>query len=93
LDRHCPVVVDLSGYSYDLRPGSDLVIRRWQNLQWQRFALDHLGSGQTSVVVRFRTESGLSRRTKEAISMWPLLADIAGYQVHRPLHPNVAPTH
>jgi hypothetical protein len=93
LDLHCPVVLDLSGYSYDLRPGSDLHIRRSQNIQWQRFALDQLGSGQTSVVVRFRNVSGLSRRTKEAISSWPLLADIAGYQVHRPLPRNAAPPH
>jgi alpha-1,2-mannosyltransferase len=93
LDLRCPVVLDLSGYSYDLRPGSDLHLRRSKNIQWQRLAQDHLGSGRASVVVRFRTASGLSRRTKRTISSWPLLADVAGYQVHRPRPRNAAPTH
>ena len=89
---HCPVVVDPSGYSYDLQPAAGRHVSRTKNAQWQRFVRTHLGSGDTCVVVRFRTSSGLSRRTKLVISRWPVLADVGGYLVQRPLPQVVAPT-
>ena len=84
LERHCPLVVDLSGYSYDLRPAADLRVRRWRNTQWQQHTQSYLGSGDAMVMVRFRTAPGLSRETKAVISSWPVLLDVEGYQVRRP---------
>jgi len=83
-DLRCPVVVDLSGYSYDLQPAAGLHVGRPANQQWQRFVQRRLASGQISVVVRFRTDAGLSARTRALVDGWPVLAVVGGYQVHRP---------
>lgn len=90
--RGCPTVVDLSGYSYDLRPGAGLRVRRPKNAQWQAFTRDYLASGDAAVVVRFRTASGLSRSTKRVLSRWPVLLDAGGYQVSRPTARRMAPS-
>lgn len=81
----CPVVIDPSGYSYDLRPAADEHLARPKNRQWQRFVQDYLGSGSTTVVVRFRTDPGLSAATQRLISGWPVAAVVAGYEVRRPV--------
>ncbi len=88
----CPVVVDVSGYSYDLRPAAGQRLSRPRNPQWQRFVRDHLGSGSTAVVVRFRTSVGLSRRTEAAIAGWPIIAEVGGYQLRRPSPRLLGPT-
>ncbi|MGI3783606.1 MAG: hypothetical protein ACRYG2_22815, partial [Janthinobacterium lividum] len=90
-DLRCPVVVDLSGYSYDLQPGARLHVDRPADAQWQRFVQRQLASGQTAVIVRFRNDPGLSRRTKELVDGWPVLAVVGGYQVHQPV-PQRGPT-
>ncbi len=86
LTLRCPVVVDLSGYSYDLQPAAGLHVGRPADRQWQRFVLDHLAGGQTAVVVRFRTDPGLSRRTRAEIDGLTLVDVVAGYRVHQPGH-------
>ena len=83
--QHCPVVVDLSGYTYDLQPGASLRVRRVRNTQWQRFARTQLATGETAVVVRFRTTAGLSRKTRGAIARWPLMAAVNGYELRHPV--------
>lgn len=80
----CPVVLDPSGYSYDLQPTADRHVSRPKNGQWQHFFQAQLGSGQTAVVVRFRSSAGLSRQTQAVIGRWPVLGVVAGYQVLRP---------
>jgi alpha-1,2-mannosyltransferase len=84
LDLRCPLIVDLSGYSYDLQPYADRRVNRLVNPEWQQFVQHHLASGAASVVVRFRTTPGLSRQTKAVIAGWPVLVDVAGYQVRHP---------
>lgn len=88
----CPVVVDPSGYSYDLQPAARKHLSRPKNAQWQQFVGRHLASGDVAIVVRFRSAPGLSHRTKSMIAGWPVLADVAGYRVHRPLPKGVPPT-
>ena len=88
----CPVVIDPSGYSYDLQPAASRHLGRPQNLQWQRFFRAHLGSGQTAVVVRFRTSAGLSRATRAVIARWPVLAVVGGYELQRPVPRTSAPS-
>lgn len=80
----CPVVVDLSGYSWDLQPSAAQQLSRQRNAQWQAVALQHLGSGDVSVVVRFRSLAGLSDDTEAEIAGWPLLGKVSGLEVRRP---------
>ena len=84
LDLGCPLVIDPSGYSYDLRPTADRHVSRPRNVQWQGFLTRHLGSGAVTVVVRFRTSAGLSQHTKTVIARWPVLAVVGGYAVQQP---------
>ena len=84
LDRGCPVVADLSGYSWDLRPLAPEHVSREQDVQWQHLAVQHLASGGASVVVRFRRSPGLSAATRATIDRWPLLGIAGPYEVHRP---------
>ncbi|SEP62532.1 hypothetical protein [Microlunatus flavus] len=87
LALRCPVVVDPSGYSYDLQPSAARHVSRPANQQWQAFLTDHLASGRLAVVVRFRTAPGLSRATRRTIGRWPVVATVGGYQVRRPTVP------
>ena len=80
----CPVVVDMSGYSWDLQPSATQQMSRQKNTQWNVVALRHFASGDVSVVVRFRSLAGLSEPTKEEIARWPLLAKVNGLEVRRP---------
>ncbi len=84
LERGCPLMVDLGGYSYYLRPGADLQVGRSRNEQWQAFTLDYLRSGDAAVVVRFVGTPGLSRATRATIEAWPVLGDAGRYVVRRP---------
>jgi hypothetical protein len=90
-DLRCPLVLDPGGYSYDLQPGAGRHLGRASDAQWQQFVQDHLAAGTTSVVVRFRTAPGLSGRTKGVISRWPVVADVAGYQVRHPISRTAVP--
>lgn len=85
----CPVVVDMSGYSWDLQPSATQQMSRQRNEQWNALALQHFGSGDVSVVVRFRTLAGLSGGTTREMTRWPLLAEVGGFEVRRP-DPKVA---
>ncbi len=82
--RHCLVVVDPGGYSYDLQPAASRHTGRARNTQWQEFLRTQLATGDTAVVVRFRSAPGLSSRTRAAIGRWPVLADVGGYLVREP---------
>lgn len=84
LRRGCPLVADLGGYSYDLQPGAARHVGRAANGQWQRFALQYLGSGEATVIARFRVNTGYSKTTKAVITGWPVLATVGVYQVRRP---------
>jgi hypothetical protein len=88
----CPVVLDPSGYSYDLQPAASRHLGRPKDAQWQRFLRQHLGSGSTAVVVRFRAAPGLSSGTRAVIAGWPVLARVGGYELHRPVPRSAAPT-
>ena len=82
--RGCPLVADLGGYSYDLRPGADLQVGRARNQQWQQHALDYLGSGGAAMIVRFRTSTGFSAATKAEIGRWPVIGAAGAYEVRQP---------
>ena len=85
LDRGCPLMADLGGYSYHLQPGAGLHVGRARNEQWQRFTLDHFRTGDAVVVVRFAMGTGFSRETKATIAGWPLIGSAGRFEVRRPL--------
>ena len=82
LDRGCPLVVDLGGYSYDGRPTS--AAARRADAAWQRLALRYLGSGSAVVVIRFRAGTGFSSRTAAVVHRWRILAEAGPYVVRSP---------
>lgn len=90
IDRGCPLVVDLGGYSYDLRPAADQQVARSRNAQWQEFTLDYLASGRTTMIVRFRDIVGFSRETRTVIAGWPEVTRAGDHTVQRPEAPTAA---
>jgi alpha-1,2-mannosyltransferase len=84
LARGCPLMADLGGYSYYLQPGASLQVGRSRNAQWQRFTLDYLGSGEATVVVRFRNNVGFSRPTRATIEGWPVIGLAGPWEVRHP---------
>lgn len=84
LDRGCPLVVDVSGYSYDLRtPGEPRLTRR-ENAAWQARALDYLGSGTLTLVVRLSHAYALTARSARVVDAWPVVAQADGFTARRP---------
>ncbi|HET9648418.1 MAG TPA: hypothetical protein VFP34_09330 [Microlunatus sp.] len=84
LARGCPLVVDLGGYSYDLRPSAAAHRPRTANKQWQHQVVDYLSTGQAAVIVRFVGTPGLSRATVRTIEGWPVIGQVGPYVVRRP---------
>jgi hypothetical protein len=90
LDRGCPLVLDLGGYSYDLPTGSGVPSpRRALDRVWQRYALAYLRSGEVAVNVRFSSGDGFSSRTASRVHRWPVLGRAGRYPLLRPLPPHV----
>ena len=83
IERGCPLVVDLGGYSYYLQPGASARTSRPDNAQWQRFVLDYSGSGTANVVVRFE-DGGTTRATRRTIESWPVIGHAGRYPVRQP---------
>jgi alpha-1,2-mannosyltransferase len=80
----CPLVVDLSGYIYDLdRTGGPA--HRASNPAFQRFALDYLGSGTTTALIRLGPED-LSPDSIKAIDSWPVVGKYGPLVVRQPTH-------
>ena len=82
--RGCPLVVDLSGYSYDLRtPGAPRLTRR-ENTAWQQHTLAYLRSGSLTLVVRLSHAFALTARSARTVDGWPEVAGAQGFAVRRP---------
>ena len=84
LEHRCPFVVDLSGYSYDLRPTTGARLTRRQDTAWQQHALAYLSSGTSVVVARFSHAFALTARSARVVSSWPVVAEEQGFSVQRP---------
>jgi hypothetical protein len=86
LERGCPLVLDLGGYSYDLPTDNGIPsLTRASDRAWQRYALAYLRSGVVAVNVRFRRGVGFSPRTAWTIDQWPVLGRAGRYPLLRPL--------
>ena len=82
IERGCPLVVDLGGYSYYLQPGASARTSRPGNAQWQQFVLDYASSGTANVVVRFEN-GGTTRATRRTIEGWPVVGYAGRYPVRQ----------
>lgn len=83
IERGCPLVVDLGGYSYaidrDVLPRS-----RARDAQWQRVALDYLRSGDVTIVAKYREGRGFSKASSDTIKAWPKIDKVGRYTVRTP---------
>ncbi|HEY3409654.1 MAG TPA: hypothetical protein VGK53_15905, partial [Propionicimonas sp.] len=83
LAEGCPLVVDLSGYIYDIhRNGGDL--NRASDPTFQRLALNYLASGTTTALIRFGP-GDLSRESRLVIDAWPMVDRWGPLVVRHPL--------
>ena len=83
LDRGCPLVVDLGGYSYDL-PSDGPRFPRSRHLVWQAYALRYLASGSVAIVGRFSDGTGFSASTAATVDRWPTVVSAGRYRLRRP---------
>ncbi len=84
MNRGCPLVVDLGGYSYFLQPHRPDFVRRRHNRTWQSMAVDYLRSGDVTIGLRFDAVHGYSRATVRTVGSWPLLARAEKVTARRP---------
>lgn len=82
LDRDCPLIVDLGGYSHHLSRGRPMP--RSRNPAWQRLVVDYLGSGELALATRFGRGSGYSKATADKIESWPVLLAVDAYELREP---------
>lgn len=74
LARGCPLVVDLSGYVYDISHADGSTPERLRNQQFQSFMVDYLGSGSTTVIMRL-WPSSFNEASRARVRSWPVLID------------------
>ena len=72
MDRGCPLVVDLGGYSYYLQPHRPDFVSRRANTVWQSMAIDYLRSGDVTIGLRFDAAHGYRKTTVRTIASWPV---------------------
>ena len=84
LDRGCTLVVDLGGASYHLDSPQRGVTSRRKNVVFQAYALEYLGTGDTTILARFRRNYGLSTKTFRIIAKWPTVTKAGRYVLHEP---------
>ncbi len=72
LDRGCPLVVDLSGYVYDISHADGSTPERLRNAKFQTVMVDYLGSGSTAVIMRLWPGS-FDDASQAKVRSWPVL--------------------
>ena len=84
LDRGCPLVVDIGGYSYYLVDSEYSDVSRRRNHDFQAILLEYYRSADAVLPVRFTTQSGYSRATAKEIASWPVVAKAGRYVIRAP---------
>ena len=83
LERGCPLVVDLSGYLYDILRSQGGEPVREDNPAFQRELIRYLGSGHTTVLMRLWPDS-FDPASRATVEGWPVLARFDGHDVREP---------
>lgn len=84
LQRGCPFVIDLSGYSYEMQRPTGPTLPRPQNATWQRYVVDYLRSGHATIATRSGLKWGVSPRSSAIVRGWPVLAAAGDVAVRTP---------
>jgi alpha-1,2-mannosyltransferase len=79
LDRGCPLLVDLGGYSHDRQ-----AVSRRGNRAFQDFAIGYLRTGDRAVLARFTADEGWSRASYRIVQSWPAMAEAGRFSVRVP---------
>lgn len=87
LDRGCPLLADLGGYSYALQSDPSAAVPRRKNLVWQRLAIAYLRSGDVMVGLRFNRTHGFSDASAATVKTWPVLARSGRVTARHPVGP------
>ncbi len=82
LERGCPLVVDLGGWTYD-HP-SPFRRSRGNYPAFQEHALGYLSSGGAALTSRFTAHSGFSRASARTVKSWPVIHRSGRYVLRRP---------
>jgi alpha-1,2-mannosyltransferase len=85
LKRGCRFIADLGGHSHDFVAASGRDTTRTRNRAFQRFALEYVGSGSVTILIRYRHGQGFHARTNAVVDQWPLLARWDSYEVRQPI--------
>ena len=88
LQRGCRTVVDLSGYSHDVRAATGTKGSRVGNRAWQRFVLAYFRSGSAAFVITFDDGTHFNANTVATLDQWPVLAK-RGQYVLAPHSPDI----
>ncbi|MBN9106973.1 MAG: DUF2029 domain-containing protein [Propionibacteriaceae bacterium] len=83
LRRGCPLVVDLSGYLYDILRARGGEADREDNPAFQRELIRYLGSGETTVIMRLWPDS-FDAASRAEVERWPVLVRFDGHTVREP---------
>lgn len=83
LRRGCPLVVDLSGYLYDILRANGGDADREDNPAFQRELVRYLGSGRTTVIMRLWPDS-FDAGSRAEVERWPVLAHFDDHTVREP---------
>jgi alpha-1,2-mannosyltransferase len=75
---------EVGGASYHLETGADEEKPRAQNHVWQAYALDYLRSGEASIIVKFSSGVGFSRKTARIVRSWPKVGRAGPYAIREP---------
>jgi alpha-1,2-mannosyltransferase len=87
LRRGCQLIADVGGNSHDLAAASGRKVSRNRNQAFQRFALDYLGTGSVTILLRYSGEQGFNMKTTAVLEQWPLLARSGLFELRQPVEP------
>ena len=85
LTHGCRFIADLGGHSHDMAAAAGVNVSRNRNVEFQAFSLDYLGSGSTTILIKYSGGRGFSAGTTAVLDQWPLLARSGRYVVRQPV--------
>ena len=85
LTHGCRFIADLGGHSHDMAAAAGVKVSRNRNVEFQAFSLDYLGSGSTTILIKYSGGRGFSAGTTAVLDQWPLLARSGRYVVRQPV--------
>lgn len=84
LRQGCPLVVDLSGYIYNITRTADADPLRSDNPAFQRELMNYLASGNTAIIMRLWPDS-FSAQSQAEVRSWPSLGVFDGHHIRQPI--------